>query len=117
MPATVVITVAGINFAITILAFYVSDFIPLQIPPHSVQLKIEVADLKELYNEESHTARELHGKRRHMARVVTWQESYMARDVTWQESYMAKDVTRQESYTARDATRQETSHGEETVTQ
>ena len=95
MPATVVITVAGINFAITILAFYVSDFIPLQIPPHSVQLKIEVADLKELYSE----------------------ESYMARDVTWQESYMAKDVTRQESYTARDATRQETSHGEETVTQ
>ena len=36
MPATVVITVAGINFAITILAYYVSDFIPLQIPPHSV---------------------------------------------------------------------------------
>ena len=57
MPATVVITVAGINFAITILAFYVSDFIPLQIPPHSVQLKIEVADLKELYSKET-----LHGE-------------------------------------------------------
>ena len=117
MPATVVITVAGINFAITILAFYVSDFIPLQIPPHSVQLKIEVADLKELYNEESHTARELHGKRRHMARELHGKRRHMARELHGKRRHMAKDVTRQESYTARDATRQETLHGEETVTQ